>query len=177
MRGCVSLMAHYGCDKVLLSTLCVRRELTHPNVVITYDFGWIGHEVNPLLSVRPENAAMVILMEYCNLKSLSTNIRYTNRFGHLTGPLKWSAIAHALIDVLRGLKYLHEVDIVHGDIKGANVMLKSVHKSVSPVKFTAKLADLGLAQLRGNAVRTPQPWSQLQLASALTSADSFGMPL
>lgn len=69
------------------------------------------------------------------------------------GPLKWSAIAHALIDVLRGLKYLHEVDIVHGDIKGANVMLKSVHKSVSPVKFTAKLADLGLAQLRGNAVR------------------------
>eukprot|EP00892_Ulva_mutabilis_P010391 jgi/Ulvmu1/7724/UM039_0030.1 len=130
------------------------KELTHPNVVITYDFGWIGHEVNPLLSVRPENAAMVILMEYCNLKSLSTNIRYTNRFGHLTGPLKWSAIAHALMDVLRGLKYLHEVDIVHGDIKGANVMLKSVHKSVSPVKFTAKLADLGLAQLRGNAVRS-----------------------
>lgn len=135
----------------------MRRELTHPNVVITYDFGWIGHEVNSLLSVRPESAAMVILMEYCNLKSLSTNIRYTNRFGHLTGPLKWSAIAHALIDVLRGLKYLHEVDIVHGDIKGANVMLKSVHKTVSPVKFTAKLADLGLAQLRGNAVRTPPP--------------------
>lgn len=133
------------------------RELTHPNVVITYDFGWIGHEVNSLLSVRPESAAMVILMEYCNLKSLSTNIRYTNRFGHLTGPLKWSAIAHALIDVLRGLKYLHEVDIVHGDIKGANVMLKSVHKSVSPVKFTAKLADLGLAQLRGNAVRRRRP--------------------
>ena len=128
--------------------------------MITYDFGWIGREVNPLLSVRPENAAMVILMEYCNLKSLSTNIRYTNRFGHLAGPLKWSAIAHALIDVLRGLKYLHEVDIVHGDIKGANIMLKSVHKSVSPVKFSAKLADLGLAQLRANAVRPPPPLCQ-----------------
>jgi serine/threonine protein kinase len=121
-------------------------------VVITYDFGWISHEVNSLLSVRPESSVMVILMEYCNLKSLATNIRHTNRFGH-QGQLKWSPVAHALIDILRGLTYLHDIDIIHGDIKAANVMLKSVHKSVSPVKFTAKLADLGLAQLRGDAVR------------------------
>lgn len=66
--------------------------------------------------------------------------------------MKWTPIAHTLVDILRGLMYLHDMDIIHGDIKAANVMLKSVHKTVSPVKFTAKLADLGLAQLRGDAV-------------------------
>lgn len=138
------------------------RELTHPNVVITYDYGWTSHEVNSLLSVRPESIVMVILMEYCNLKSLATNIRHTNRFGHQTGTIKWAPIAHTLIDILRGLVYLHDMEIIHGDIKAANVMLKSVHKTVSPVKFTAKLADLGLAQLRGDAVR-PNPFlPQLQ---------------
>lgn len=133
------------------------RELTHPNVVITYDYGWTSHEVNSLLSVRPESVVMVILMEYCNLKSLATNIRHTNRFGHQAGSIKWPPIAHALIDILRGLTYLHDMDIIHGDIKAANVMLKSVHKTVSPVKFTAKLADLGLAQLRGDAVSPTPP--------------------
>lgn len=71
----------------------------------------------------------------------------------LQGTLKWSAIAHALVDVLRGLACLHELKVIHGDIKAANVMLKSQPRDVSPVKFTAKLADLGLAQLRSHAVR------------------------
>ena len=77
----------------------------------------------------------------------------------MQGALKWTAIAHTLIDISRGLKYLHELEIIHGDIKAANVMLKSVHRSVSPVRFTAKLADLGLAQLRTHGVRIPSPSS------------------
>jgi serine/threonine protein kinase len=72
----------------------------------------------------------------------------------MQGALKWPAIVHTLIDVLRGLKYLHELDVIHGDIKAANVMLKSVPRTMSPVKFTAKLADLGLAQLWTHTVRT-----------------------
>lgn len=71
----------------------------------------------------------------------------------MQGTLKWSAIAHALVDVLRGLACLHELNVIHGDIKAANVMLKSQSRDVSPVKFMAKLADLGLAQLRTHAVR------------------------
>ena len=71
----------------------------------------------------------------------------------LQGSLKWPAIAHALLDVLHGLKHLHELQVIHGDIKAANVMLKSVTRSVSNARFTAKLADLGLAQLRSQEVR------------------------
>ena len=70
------------------------------------------------------------------------------------GTLKWPAIAHTLIDVLRGLRYLHDLNVIHGDIKAANVMLKSVPRTVSSVKFTSKLADLGLAQLRTHSVRS-----------------------
>lgn len=74
-----------------------------------------------------------------------------------SGALKWPAVAHTLIDLARGMKYLHELEIIHGDIKAANCMLKSVHHTVSAVRFTAKLADLGLAQLRYNVVRRRQP--------------------
>ena len=48
----------------------------------TYDFGWMDHEMSSLLCARPDSCAMVILMEFCNLKSLASNICHTNRFGH-----------------------------------------------------------------------------------------------
>jgi hypothetical protein len=81
---CQMSAAAYVQHQIAVSSVSshLRRELSHPNVVVTYDFGWIDHEVNSLLSVRPEAAAMVILMEFCNLKSLATNIYHTNRFGH-----------------------------------------------------------------------------------------------
>lgn len=60
----------------------MRRDMAHPNVITTYDYGWVEPTANPQLRVRPEATAMVILMEFCNLKSLSANIASTNRFGH-----------------------------------------------------------------------------------------------
>lgn len=118
-------------------------------MVITYDFFW--HEVtsqpNTGLPIPTASSALVILMEYCNLASLARNVHASNRFGHRRGARKWGAIVHTLVDVLRGLVHLHDAGIIHGDIKASNVMLKSESGRL-PYKFTAKIADLGLAKLK-----------------------------
>ncbi|KAG8913526.1 hypothetical protein FRC00_002217 [Tulasnella sp. 408] len=44
-----------------------------------------------------------------------------------------------ILDIARGLAYLHELDIVHGDIKGTNIL-------ISPT-VDALVADFGLAKI------------------------------
>ncbi|KAJ2922871.1 hypothetical protein H1R20_g14226, partial [Candolleomyces eurysporus] len=56
-----------------------------------------------------------------------------------------------LLDVLSGLSYLHKNNIVHGDIKGANVLVDSQGR--------ACLADLGLSRLTDPQILT---WSSIQ---------------
>ncbi|KAF8608237.1 kinase-like protein [Ceratobasidium sp. AG-I] len=49
-------------------------------------------------------------------------------------------------DALRGLCYLHEMHVLHGDLKGANILIKD--------DGTACLADLGLARASSEATTT-----------------------
>ncbi|KAJ2922872.1 hypothetical protein H1R20_g14227, partial [Candolleomyces eurysporus] len=56
-----------------------------------------------------------------------------------------------LLDVLSGLSYLHRNNIVHGDIKGANVLVDAQGR--------ACLADLGLSRLRDAQILT---WTSIQ---------------
>ncbi|RXW17088.1 hypothetical protein EST38_g8758 [Candolleomyces aberdarensis] len=56
-----------------------------------------------------------------------------------------------LLDVLSGLAYLHRNNIVHGDIKGANILVDSQGR--------ACLADLGLLRLTDTQILT---WTSIQ---------------
>ncbi len=60
-------------------------------------------------------------------------------------------------DILKGIAYLHEVEVVHGDIKPANIL-------VSSKLNVAKLCDFGLGRLRQHA--------SMSLASQQIGADS-----
>ncbi|OCH92339.1 kinase-like protein [Obba rivulosa] len=62
--------------------------------------------------------------------------------GTITSYLKHNATAQRLgfiSDVSEGLKYLHDIGIVHGDIKGSNILVNE--------KLVACLCDFGLAAL------------------------------
>ena len=58
-----------------------------------------------------------------------------------------------LTDVARGVKHLHSLDMAHGDIKASNIVLQSASRRANAVRFTAKLADLGLARMCTPSVR------------------------
>ena len=69
-------------------------------------------------------------MEYCGGGSLQD-------IYHATGPLPENIIAFACREVLRGLNYLHSIQIIHRDVKAANILFCD--------NADVKLADFGVS--------------------------------
>lgn len=97
---------------------------------------------------------MWLIQEYCNLGSLGKQnyLRINDQ------PSAWGrrhpemrVIVEACKDIARGMKYLHDNDVVHGDLKCDNVLLQTSH--VVSKGFTAKVADFGKSN---NATTSPE---------------------
>ncbi|BDA45294.1 probable focal adhesion kinase 1 at C-terminar half [Coccomyxa sp. Obi] len=82
-----------------------------------------------------------IIMEYCDLGSLDSAIA-DGRFHDLESMLL------RLLDVAMGMDYLHNLGILHTDLKPSNVLLKTTAKLQNDsTGCTAKLADFGLSRV------------------------------
>ena len=55
-----------------------------------------------------------------------------------------------LVDIASGMTYLHSVGVLHGDLKSANVLLKSTATDLRG--FCCKIADFGCFQLPPTAL-------------------------
>ena len=116
--------------------LCAR--LSHPNIVHTYDVGVdeVGH---------------LMAMEYLDGVSLHAAIAKLARHG---GPMTFPMQARALLDVVEGLRYAHELK----DYDGRSLQI--VHRDVTPHNIfvtydgQVKLLDFGIAKAATSSVRT-----------------------
>lgn len=90
-------------------------KLHSPNIVVSYDMGFLGG--NPY-----------ILMEYCPNKSLEDNLAYFD------SEKKYIRLA---AEILNGLEVLHKNGIIHRDIKPENILFDK--------DMTAKLTDFDLS--------------------------------
>eukprot|EP01059_Diplonema_ambulator_P005163 TRINITY_DN14907_c0_g1_i1.p1 TRINITY_DN14907_c0_g1~~TRINITY_DN14907_c0_g1_i1.p1 ORF type:complete len:663 (+),score=202.58 TRINITY_DN14907_c0_g1_i1:135-2123(+) len=101
----------------LQSEIKVMRDLKHPNIVRYIYSERVGSSIN-------------IFMEYVPGGSIASLLK-------LYGKLNEGIVSMYTRDITRALQYLHNHDVVHRDIKAANVLLN--------VKGDVKLADFGSA--------------------------------
>lgn len=94
------------------------RELKHANIVQYLGANTEGSHMNIFLEYVPGGSVAKMLVNY--------------------GPLGESLIANFVRQILTGLEYLHSKDIIHRDIKGANILID--HKGA------VKISDFGISK-------------------------------
>jgi serine/threonine protein kinase len=98
------------------------------------------------MRLEPTEALLVVVMEHCDQGSLDRAIR---RRVYLPSP-KWPlaatfrALLRTAAEISAGMEYIHAQGIVHGDMKPANILLKT-HRA-DRRGYIAKVADFGLAR-------------------------------
>ena len=84
-------------------------------------------------------------MEYADDGDLSTKIKQAK---NKQGFCEESRIWNTLIQILEGLKYLQKSDIIHRDLKSANIFLT--------IKGTVKIGDLNINKIIGKSMAITQ---------------------
>lgn len=91
----------------------------------------------------------IIVMEYCDRGTLGDAVRRARLFhrqldnGSIGVDL--TSVIDVLIEVAESLQYMHRVNLLHGDVKLDNVLLKTDH--LHALGVTPKLADFGLTKI------------------------------
>jgi len=94
------------------------RDLKHKNIVQYLGSNSDDHHLNIFLEYVPGGSVATMLVNY--------------------GPLGESLIQNFVRQILQGLSYLHSRDIIHRDIKGANILVDN--------KGAVKISDFGISK-------------------------------
>ena len=100
----------------------------HPNII---DFLGVAYGSNPFNAAQRLPALVTEYAEHGTLSVLLTKIQ----------PVDFNTKHLLILDVARGLQALHDVGVVHGDVKAENVLICAHAKR----KYVAKLADFGFS--------------------------------
>lgn len=109
---------HRSVIEALQREMTLLKELNHENIVRYYGLSCEENFLNIFLEYIPGGSVQLMLQLY--------------------GPFEEPLIRNFVRQVLVGLSYLHGVDIIHRDIKGANILID--------IKGTAKISDFGISK-------------------------------
>jgi mitogen-activated protein kinase kinase kinase len=116
--------------EALKHEISLLRDLKHPNIV-------------QYLGSNSDESHLNIFLEYVAGGSVATMlVNY--------GSLGEQLISNFVRQILQGLTYLHSKDIIHRDIKGANILVDN--------KGTVKISDFGISKrVEASSLLHPQP--------------------
>lgn len=109
-------------EEILREVVMLEMALEHPRLV-------------DLKEVFETQSELILITEYCSGGELFTECVIEESFSE-------TDVAHLMVQILEGLVYLHERNIVHLDLKPQNILLTEPYP-----RGTIKLCDLGFACL------------------------------
>ena len=140
-----------GWNSTIKNEISILKELRHENVVSYYGCVPIGEE-------GAADRKTMLIMEWCEAGSLH------DLLGRMREKLREMHLSYVLRCTLMAVAYLHSKNIIHRDIKSANILLKR--------SGAVKLVDFGIAAKRR---ALPAVISQPTPASAFTSLASSSL--
>ncbi len=126
--------------------------LQHQNIVTIYDYG-------------EEDGQKFIAMQYVQGTTLSKIIKENKR-------LDYPRVVHITKQICRGLKYAHQNEIVHRDIKSGNIMVEPGDKVYISDFGIAKVIDAPSITTTGMAMGTPEYMAPEQCEGGLVDGQS-----
>ena len=92
----------------------------------------------------------IVVMEYCDRGTLADAVRGRARLFHRPLPggavgVDLAAVVDVLVEIAGSLAYMHRCNLLHGDVKLDNVLLKS--DPTHALGVAPKLADFGLTKI------------------------------
>ncbi|OCH92664.1 kinase-like protein [Obba rivulosa] len=134
--------------KNLYSEAVIWKHLRHPNIARFYGIDTNELDLFLVLEWMPNGVITSFLKRYPSANRL-----------------------RLIADAAEGLYFLHQMGIIHGDVKGSNIIINNHH--------TACLVDFGLATLRYNndlKLGSLGKGSLRHMAPEFTDPESFGLP-
>jgi serine/threonine protein kinase len=122
-----SLVKNHGIRARFKNEAATLSQLNHPNIVMLFDY-------------LEEEAALYLIMEYVEGKTLEEYIQT------VSGPIPEIKAIPLFSQVLDGFAYAHEQEVIHRDVKPANIMITAREK--------IKILDFGIAKLLSQKVQT-----------------------
>ena len=129
--------------------VAITKHLKHRNLVTLYE-----------VIDDPSHHTLYLVLEYCERGPLLKAGKDTPY-----EPISEDNNRRATRDVLRGLEYLHSVNVVHRDLKPENIVLDG--------NGTAKLCDFGVSRVV-SSVAPVRRSSKLRLTPAWAAPELFG---
>ncbi|MCE3555547.1 Stk1 family PASTA domain-containing Ser/Thr kinase [Pseudonocardia sp. RS11V-5] len=124
--------------------------LNHPAIVAVYDTGETQTEFGPL---------PYIVMEYVDGQTLREIVK-------TTGPLSQQRVIEVMADVCAALDFSHRHNIIHRDVKPANVMITR--------NGAVKVMDFGIARALGEGQNVTQTAAVIGTAQYLSPEQARG---
>ena len=135
-----------------LNEIRILCSVTHPNIV--------GYKE---AFVEKASKELCIVMEYVGGGDLSTKITECYKRKLL---ISEQTIWRYFIQILQGLEVLHKINIIHRDIKSANIFLSSDFSTV-------KLGDLNIAKIAKNEMAQTQIGTPYYLAPEIWKNEPY----